>query len=288
MSGPANGGDLHLHTTHSDGTSTPEEVVALARSQQLLTIAITDHDAISGVASARDAAADGGPEVIAGVEFGTPADDPNFPEAHIVGLFLNPQHDELLASLEAWRGKRRERVGTICRKLAQIGIPLRTDAVFAQADRGTVGRLHVAKALMEQNYVNTIGEAFRTLIGAAGPAYVPRQCARAPELAALIHRAGGVAVLAHPAINVKDEELPAFVEAGIDAIEAFCPDHTVAATERYVRFAAENGLLVSGGSDFHGTNKSNQHSMGIVRLPAENVEALRNRAAQHAEETQHV
>lgn len=288
MSHHSNGGaDLHLHTSHSDGTFSPEELVALARKERLQVIALTDHDSMEGVLRARRAAGPDGVEVVAGVEFGTPADDGRFPETHVVGLFLDPSCDELCASLKTWRALRRERVLRMVGKLNQCGVAVQADDVFAVVGTGSPSRLHVARAMAENGCVRTIGAAFRHWIGLGGPAYIPRQSPPAPDLVRLIHRAGGVAVLAHPAINVKDEEIPMFVEAGIDGIEAYCTYHTPADVERYEKLAERLGLLVSGGSDCHGANKTGC-TLGSVRLDLTRTEMLRERAMAYAEGRRHV
>jgi len=273
--------DLHLHTNYSDGTFTPEELVRRAQRAGLSVIALTDHDSVGGVVPARVASDGTGLEVVAGVEFGTPAGDSEFPEAHIVGLFIDPDYPELRSTLEAWRALRRERAVQICEKLNDAGVSVRPDEVFALAGGGSVGRLHVAKALVANGEAATIAAAFNRWIGPDGPAYVPRRCASTVELIRLIHRSGGVAALAHPKLNVKDDEIPAFADAGLDAIEVYSPEHTREDERRYAGIAAELRLLVAGGSDCHGGNKTTC-ALGSVRLAPPQVEALRERAAQYA------
>lgn len=274
--------DLHLHTNHSDGTYTPEEVVSVAKNVGLTTIAITDHDTLDGVAPAQAASGRDGPEVVAGVELGTPADDGDLPEAHIVGLFVDDDNAELRGALESWRALRRERIGRICEKLNRVGVALRPEEVFALAGGTSVGRLHVARALVAGGFTSTINVAFKQWLGTDGSAYVPRQCASGAELVGLIHRAGGVAVLAHPQLNVKDEEIPAFAAIGIDAIEVYLPEQSAADEQHYLEIARDLGLLVSGGSDCHGES-SRCAVMGAVRLEMSLFEALKERAAEYAE-----
>jgi len=273
--------DLHVHSNYSDGTYTPEELVRRAQRAGLGVIALTDHDSVGGVARARVAGEEIGVEVVAGVEFGTPAGDAGFPEAHIVGLFIDPDCPELRNAVETWRALRCERAVQICEKLNGVGVSLRPDDVFALAGGGSVGRLHVAKALVANGEAATIATAFNRWIGADGPAYVPRRCASAIELIRLIHRSGGVAVLAHPKLNVKDDEIPAFADAGLDAVEVYSPEHTREDERRYARIAEELGLLAAGGSDCHGGNKETC-ALGSVRLEWALVEALRERAAEYA------
>lgn len=278
--------DLHLHTHHSDGAFSPEELVTNACRAGLAAIAITDHDSVAGIAPARLAAGGNGPEIIAGVEFGTPADDTNLPEAHIVGLFVDDHDPELRGAIAQWRALRRERVVHICAKLNRLGVTVRPDEVFTLAGNASVGRLHVARVLVDNGAAANINAAFRQWLGADGPAYVPRQCASGADLVALIHRTGGVAVLAHPKLNVTDEEIPRFAAVRIDAIEVYSPEHSAADEQHYLDLAAELGLLVAGGSDCHGENKF-RAVLGSVRLDKSRLEALRQRAAQYAEGDRH-
>ena len=271
------GADLHLHTLFSDGTCTPEELIADARQVGLAAIALTDHDALAGLERAQRAAGDGGPEVIPGVEFSAPSRADGIEEAHIVGLFLDPGSPALTRALERFRRNRRERAMEIVERLNKLGVPLRTDAVFAQAGEGNVGRLHVARALLEAGHIESIQKAFHRWIRVGRPAYVPRERPPAPETIELIHRAGGIAVMAHPGQTGSDNDLPSLAEAGLDGIEVYCPEHSGAQRQRYLGLAHKHDLLVSGGSDYHGRNK-NGNAIGCVRLDLKIVAALRERA----------
>ena len=280
---PADGGaDLHLHTTFSDGLYSPEQLVAQARAKGLRAIAVTDHDSLGAVASCRAAAEAGGIEVISGVEFGTPHDPgAGGEEIHIVGLFLDHGGAVLADALAAFALRRRERVAKMSEQLNRCGVTLRPEQVFALATRGTVGRLHVARALVAAGHVGTIGAAFSQWLSPDRPAYVPQARPGAAETIALIHRAGGAAVMAHPGQTRRDAEIPALVEAGLDGLEAFCADHSAEAARRYTDLAGKFGLLLSGGSDDHGRETGG--GLGTVRVPMECVEALRRRARDHAE-----
>jgi 3',5'-nucleoside bisphosphate phosphatase len=276
------GADLHLHSNHSDGSLCPSDVVETAISKNLEAMALTDHDSISGVAEAREAAGER-IEVIAGVEFGTPHENIKLPEVHIVGLFLDPEHDELQASLELWRQKRHGRAMAMIEKLNQLGLEMRPDDVLSIADGGSISRLHIAKALQSKGYITTIQSAFRRYIGNGGPAFVARERPPTHTIIDLIHRAGGVAILAHPALSVPDDTIPIFAEMGVDGIEAYCIDHSWVEINHYEEMAKFYGLLVSGGSDCHGHNKD-KTTIGVTRLDMKHVEALRQRARQHKEE----
>jgi len=279
------GADLHLHSDCSDGCISPEELVAQAEEKRFAAIALTDHDSVDGIAPASRAASDG-MEVISGVEIATPNNDPHLREVHIVGLFVDPTHDELLAKLENWRTERRTRALAIVEKLNQAGMDIRPDDIFKRAAKGNISRAHVAHVLVEKRYVPSIGAAFSRWLGEGRPAFVPRNRPVALDLISLIHRAGGVAVLAHPYQQVQDEDIPKLVEAGIDAIEVSCSDNSWINTNHYEEMAKFYDLLISGGSDYHGYN-SPASVFGSLRLALSHVEALRQRAREIAKGREH-
>lgn len=276
------GADLHVHTTCSDGTLTPEELVAAAREKRLEVIAITDHDTVAGIKPALRAAAVDGPEVVAGVELSAYVGDGGSEEIHIVGLFVNPDHRELLQSMERYRRLRRERAVKIVEKLNRNGIPLRPEDVYSQAGAGAVSRLHVARALVKAGHVRSITAAFDKWLSPRGAAFVSRTRPAVADAISLIHRAGGVAVLAHPASLGKDDDVPRLVEDGLDAIEVHWCEQTPLEERHYLDLAAQHGLLVSGGSDCHGNAKEG-NALGEVRLDRQTVHALRARAVQISE-----
>jgi len=271
------GADLHTHTVFSDGTCTPEDLVGRAAKAGLKTLAVTDHDTMDALPAARKAAAEAGIELVPGVEFGTPSRPDGAEEAHIVGLFLDAASPPLKKALTQFRKNRRERVVEIVEKLNRLGVVIRADDVFRQTGEDTVGRLHVARALLEAGHVHSIQAAFHKYIRVGRPAYVPRKRPPLGEIIALIHRAGGVAVMAHPGQTDVDGDIPAMVEAGLDGIEVHYPEHSAKQRKHYLGIAKKYGLLVSGGSDFHGGNKAN-NTLGSVRLSEDLVEALRERA----------
>lgn len=276
------GADLHLHTTCSDGAYTPEALAAAARKMNLKTIAVTDHDSVEGFAAVQRAAEGTGVEVVPGIEIGTALGDDAREEIHIVGLFLDAESSELRAAAERIRRARIDRALKMIEKLNHIGIELRSEEVLSSARGGSVGRLHIAQALLRKKRIGTVGEAFQRWIGQGGPAYVPRERPSAGEAVRLIHAAGGVAVMAHPAKTGRDADLPTIIAAGIDGIEVYCGDQTRDKEQHYLKIAAAHGLLVSGGSDCHGSNKD-RTLIGQVRLEDERVEALRRRAREWKE-----
>jgi hypothetical protein len=279
------GADLHLHTVYSDGLYTPETLVAAAREQGLRAIALTDHDSVEGVEPARQAAREAGIEVVAGAEFGVPVFNDSGDEIHLIGLFLDLESAALREGLERNRAQRKQRVMEMIAKLNRIGVPIRTEEVLSLAAAacppqapGNVMRLHLARALVRAGRARSAQMAFRRWLRPGAPAFVPRRGASASEVISLIHRAGGLAVMAHPGKTLRDDEIPALAEAGLDAVEVYCPDHSASDELRYLQLAARHGLLAAAGSDCHGDHNG-RILIGKVRLDEDRLEALRARAA---------
>jgi hypothetical protein len=285
------GADLHLHTVYSDGVYTPETLVAAARERELRTIALTDHDSVDGVEPARRAARDAGLEscavpgalsVIAGAEFGVPVADEGDEEIHLVGLFLDVESSALQEALRRNRTQRKQRVMEMIEKLNRIGVTVRTEEVLSLAALGNVTRRHLARALVQAGRVRSVGAAFKRWLRPGSPAFVPRAGAPAAETIALIHSAGGLAIMAHPGRTLRDDEIPALAKAGLDAIEVYCPDHSASQELHYLKLAAQHGLLAGAGSDCHG-DRNGRILIGKVRLDEDQLEALRARAATYRE-----
>jgi hypothetical protein len=281
------GADLHLHSVYSDGLYTPETLVAAARGQGLRTISLTDHDSVDGVEPTRAAAREAGIEVVAGAEFGVPAVGDCSEEVHLVGLFLDVESAALQDGLRRNRAQRKQRVMEMIVKLNRIGVTVRTDEVLSLASparppeaSGNVTRLHLARALVQSGRARSVQAAFKRWLRPGMPAFVPRAGAPAGEVISLIHGAGGVAVMAHPGKTLRDGEIPALAEAGLDALEVYCPDHSASDELRYLQLAAQHGLLAGAGSDCHG-DANGRILIGKVRLDDARLDALRKRAASY-------
>ncbi len=262
--------DLHIHSTISDGTRTPEEIVATATQRGLYAISITDHDDVAGVARAQRAAAD---EllVLPGVEVSTDLHDA---EVHILGYLIDCQNEPLLAKLAQVRARRVWRAREMVKRLNSLGVSLDYAQVAQIAGEGSVGRPHVARALFDQGVVGSQAEAFRRFLHKGGPAYAPRYKLSPAEAIALIRQASGVAVVAHPGLCRDDEAVEEVLQLGISGLEAYHTSHTDLQTEKYLRMADEYGLLVTGGSDSHGPGGPIPVGVGSVDVPDAAADAL--------------
>jgi 3',5'-nucleoside bisphosphate phosphatase len=267
--------DLHLHTKYSDGTFSPEELVAQAQKAGLACIALTDHDTVEGCAEAARAAAAVQMEFIPGTELTAEHDDT---ELHVLGYFLDTQNQKLLAEIAKFQAVRQNRIHLMVQRINELGVPLEVESVFALANCKSPGRPHVARAMVKAGLVAGLDEAFERFLKKGRPAWVPKQKVSALEAIELIHQAGGIAVMAHPGLNRSDDMIPAMVEAGLDGIECFHTKHSTTMSERYLEIADKYGLLISGGSDCHGYSKG-KPLIGTVRVPYSHVERLKAKVA---------
>jgi predicted metal-dependent phosphoesterase TrpH len=268
--------DLHLHSHFSDGTYGPEKLAAEAQRCGLAAIALTDHDSVEGCPGTARACAAAGIEFIAGAELTAEQDGEEF---HILGYFLDTQNAQLLTQIARFQAVRQNRVREMVARLNGLRVPLTAEAVFTLANCRSPGRPHVARALVAAGLCRNLDEAFERFLKKNRPAWVPKFKMRGEEAIDLIHRAGGLAVLAHPGLNRTDAPLAGLVEAGMDGIECFHTKHSTAIAEHYLEMADRFHLLVTGGSDCHGLSKG-KPLMGTVRVPYTHVEALRARAAE--------
>lgn len=263
--------DLHLHTCFSDGTYTPEELVAHARQQGLSAIALTDHDTVEGCPRAAQACREAGLEFIAGAELTA---DYKGTELHILGYFLDMENELLLREISKCQAIRQDRIREMVLRLNQHRVPLRAERVFAIANCQSPGRPHVARALVEDGFCASMDEAFERFLKRSRPAWVPKRRISAADAIALIHQAGGLAVMAHPGLNRTDDLIPPVVKAGLDGIECFHTKHSTATAERYLEIADRYQLLVTGGSDCHGLSKG-RPLIGTIKLPYQHVELMK-------------
>jgi hypothetical protein len=266
--------DLHLHTQFSDGTYSPEELVAQAQRHGLAALALTDHDTVEGCARCATACQGAGILFIPGTELTAEQDGH---ELHILGYCIDTQSRELLAEVAQFQNVRQNRIREMVARLKQIRVPLEAEAVFELAKCRSPGRPHVARALVQAGLCSSLDEAFERFLKKNRPAWVPKFKISASDAINLVHNAGGVAVLAHPGLNRCDEVIPGMVEAGLDGIECFHTKHSTATSDHYLKIAEHFHLLITGGSDCHGMSKG-RPLIGSVKLPYLYVEKLRARA----------
>jgi predicted metal-dependent phosphoesterase TrpH len=266
--------DLHLHTTASDGRSAPEALVAAARDAGITVLAVTDHDTTAACAVVAAATRDAGLQAIAGIEI-TAVDEAR--DVHVLGYFLDPDHAELREFLVAQRADRHRRLTEILARLQRMGIqvelPQLEDDAAAPSSR-SLGRPLVARALVQAGHARDIADAFERYLGEGRPGFVPRAGAPSRAVIELIRRAGGIASIAHPGKLGRDDLVRQLIDDGLPAVEAYHPDHTEADTMRYLQLAADAGLLVTGGSDYHGPGSGRIEALGQVGLPAVHFERL--------------
>lgn len=263
--------DLHLHTLFSDGTNTPEELIKESTRLGISAISVVDHDTVGAISSTVILGKKEGMEVIPGIELSAEC---NGLEVHILGYFIDYQDKNLLKKLDLLRQNRRERIYKIVDKLNTLSIRLNPQVVFNIAQKGTVGRLHIARALVKEGIVSSTAEAFQRYIGDNGPAYVCGFRLSPLEAIRLIKEVGGIPILAHPSTLKKDELIPQFIEDGLMGLEVYYPEQTPSLTNFYLNLASQYKLLVSGGSDYHGRAKPNV-KIGMIKLPYELVEKLK-------------
>jgi hypothetical protein len=267
--------DLHLHTTASDGTDTPAELVSACRAAGLTTIGVADHDTVAAVAQVESAARAAGLGFVAGIEITAAWSDRDI---HVLGYFLDAGSADLAAFLGAQREDRVRRARAIAVRLEDLGAPIDMEALIARTKGRPVLRPQIAAALVAAGHVACEQEAFDRFIAEGRPAFAPRAGATPADVVGAIRGAGGVSSLAHPGVTNADGLIPGLVAAGLDALEVYHADHTEADTARYRDLARRCGLAVTGGSDYHGARSHHAYGLGLVTLPAEDFEVLCRRA----------
>ncbi len=261
--------DLHVHTTHSDGTYTPTQIVDLARRAGLDAVAITDHDTLGGVATAQAAAAGSGVEIVAGVEITT---EYRQRELHLLGYFVALDHAELTAALTEIRQHRLERFREMIERLRSRGVSLEAGEQHVQGSPEALGRRHLAEMLVRARRVATVREAFLRYLGDRGGVAVPKKRLPVTEALDLVRQAGGVAAWAHPAYDCTQEQLTELRALGLGAIEVEYPEVRRSRILELRSWAEKLGLAVTGGSDCHGPGR---RSVGSCTISAAEFGQLR-------------
>ena len=261
--------DLHAHTTASDGTATPEELVRTAAAAGVNYLAVTDHDTAKAVPAAiAEAKRLGTIRLIPGVEIsarGKPG------SCHLLGLGVDPNNLALDSTLEGLLAARNDRNKILAERLTRLGAPVTIEEVTQHAPAGAnLGRPHFASTLVAKGYVKTLQEAFDRFLGDTGTAYIPKDDLSPADSIALIHSVGGLCFLAHPGLlklhehETQETRIKAYAELGLDGIEAYYPRHSPVEIRNFLRIAERLGLMVCGGSDFHGDNRPGTFLNGVL------------------------
>lgn len=266
--------DLHLHTTASDGRLSPLEVVNLAVSKGLKGLAITDHDSVEGYLSVRAHAVEQAIDLISGVEISC---DYNGREAHILAYGFDAESPAVLQMLREQRQKRTVRSRQIIGKLNKLGFDIEHDEVRAEAGKASISRNHIADVMRQKFIVGSRKEAFDRYLHTGGPAYVQNGYITVHDAIQLIHETGGVCVLAHPGPYYIYEDLRYFLNAGIDGIEYIHPSHNFQMQKKMKDYAENYGLLLTGGSDFHGIKPFEEQLVGTVCVDLTRSDQIKDR-----------
>jgi predicted metal-dependent phosphoesterase TrpH len=271
--------DMHIHTNYSDGVFTPSKAVEYAAKMKLSAISITDHDCVNGIDEALKAGAKTGVEVVPGIELSSEIIlNSQKSEIHILGYYIDYKSEIFKETLSIFKKARYNRAIEILEKLKKCGVELKDDSFVKSSSDKVIGRLHFAKALFEQKFVDNIQEAFWRYLSKDMPAYVPKYYISTKDAIKLISNAGGVPVIAHPyCINYNNDRsiFETLVKYGLKGIEAWHIRHSKSASKRFLGLAKEFNLLVTGGSDCHGPYKGEMPIMGNVKVPYLALENLK-------------
>jgi len=270
--------DLHTHTNYSDGFFSPTELVELAYKSGIELLSITDHDNVNGIEEAEKAASKYGIEIIPGVEIST---DIRNTEIHILGYFIDPANAELEHYLSFFRDERHKRAKRIVEKLNILGLEISIGDVLKHVKKGTIGRPHIAQALLENKLVNSYYEAFNKYLGNNAQAYEKKVHLSPQSAFKIISDAGGLSFIAHPG-NMPEILIKELIEDGVDGIEVIHPSHSADRTKFYRGIVNQYYLLESGGSDFHGGKREDEKNFGKIFTKSKVVYEMRTRLVRNS------
>ena len=266
--------DLHIHSVHSDSSLTVREIFQRAKEKDLRCIALTDHDTTAGLGEANQISREYGIELVNGIEFSAKEEDM---EVHILGYFINYKDNEFAQRLKSIKKSRKRRLQAMAKKLNSLGLVIDENEFFGQFVKDSMpSRLHLALYLKDKKYLSTIYDAFSRYLSPGKAAYVLNIGFSVKEAVAIIHKAGGLAFLAHPYTLGRDDLIPSFVKYGLDGIEVIYPRLNKKVIMHYAAVADRFGILKSGGSDAHGVYKK-YTDVGGTKIPYEWVEEIKRR-----------
>jgi predicted metal-dependent phosphoesterase TrpH len=268
--------DLHIHSIFSDGTCTVGELIETAFQKGLKAIAITDHDCFDGYPLAAELASGLGMEVIPAVEMSSEVDGTDI---HILGYYVDTHNPKLIEKLSIMKEARFTRAKKIVQNLNRQGIDLRFETVTNIAGGAAIGRPHIAAAMLKEELIYSFRDAFEKYIGYDSPAYVEKETMPPREVFELIMEAGGVPILAHPGVTKVDERISSFIKIGLMGVEVYHSEHSKAQQRFYLQFCKRNGLIFTGGSDFH-SGLQTKAEIGVPHVPYRIVEMLQEKRDQ--------
>ncbi len=276
--------DLHTHTTHSDGAHTPEALMRKVVARGIRTLSITDHDTLGAYPEAERWAARLGVHLIPGIEVSAAYQGR---DVHLLGYGFDPYQEALQSFVREIQEERIRRNHRILARLEALGCAISWDTVVECASGGSVGRPHIARALVQAGMVKSYQEAFYRYLHDEGPAYVPRTPRPSREVIEAIHAAGGVVVLAHPGARTLEPDVRFWVEQGIDGIEVWHPAHDDALVQYFYELARRYGLCMTGGSDFHGVRPQDEDVLGRYGVSSIHLQNLMNKVEERKHATRH-
>jgi predicted metal-dependent phosphoesterase TrpH len=270
--------DLHSHTTHSDGDRSPAQLFEAAAAAGVKILSVTDHDTVSGMVECAEAARKTGLRLVPGIELSCELHNR---EVHVLGHFLDPTRKSLHALGDDMMGERRERMERMVARAQSLGMKgVTMERVIGNSGGDNLGRPHLARALIDCGHASSIRDAFDKFLHTRGPLWVDRRRLTIPEAVELIRGAGGTSSIAHPGANsVSKQELKKLADEGLDAVEAWHPEHPPNQAEAYQRWGAELGMLVTAGSDYHGPSVQPDRKLGDRFLAEDRFLALEARAS---------
>lgn len=268
--------DLHIHTNASDGDLTPEELIEKVSGKNLDVIAITDHDTISGYLKAKPFATDKEIEIIPGAEISTVW---NNREIHVLAYGFDEENEDFLSLISNQKSARRKRMKAIVKVLKSEGVNIDYNEVWAESHPGNIGRPHAASVLINKGYVASVSEAFIRYLGTDKIKQIKTEYALLDDVLSIVHNAGGVLSIAHPGPLYSRNDMKELLKYPFDGIECIHPSHSYNVQKMFLDMAKSNNLLITGGSDYHGTGKSEYDPyLGVVTLGLQFVEALKRSA----------
>jgi predicted metal-dependent phosphoesterase TrpH len=263
--------DLHIHSTYSDGTLTPCEIVNICEGLHLRVISIADHDTVDGIQETIDCA-QGRIDVIPAIEMSS---NIGSCDIHILGYFIDIHNDELLSYCEEFRTHRMKRVKRIISKLSRDGIKLEFEQIKVAANSCSLGRPHIAEVLVENGHARSINDAFNKYLGFNAPYYEPKKAIKPRAVIKKVLKSNGIPVIAHPGTIGDEQIIYQLIMDGCQGIEVWHPDHTHRCRQKLTEIAMKNGLLMTGGSDCHGRRGKNGYQIGMTGCMKEHVVELR-------------